>query len=609
MYAREQLYFQVNNRLLRSILVGVFIFSFIMGSYWYPVHAAGTPNLIIAKVHTGDFTEGDVGIYTITVSNVGDGSTDGTTVTVTDTLPLGLTATDMSGTGWSCVLGTLTCTRADPLDPGLDYPNITLTVNVAVDAAASLTNDVSVSGGGEGSGTMDDNTASDLTTVIQLPDIIITNVTLSPESPDPNQAFDVTISITNRGGENTADDFPIDIYVDQNPMDIIDPLTGCPSEIGYFTQPGDRYINSLPAGSSTVKIANFTSGLPEGVHYLWIYADADCIVGESFESNNNNGPVIINSGFNDIDTAKVISIPYSHSTDTTSATTAVDDPNVPECGAGQGFASVWYSYTPSADGIAYFDTFGSNYNTIMAVWTGTRGNLTSVICNDTTLTLGVTAGVTYYIEVIQNEPSVPPQIGGALAFHATSFADVPSTYWAWRWIEGLYRAGITGGCATSPSKLYCPDNPVTRAQMAVFLLKGMHGSSFAPPPVGASTGFGDVPTDYWAAAWIKQLAVEGITSGCGSGVYCPENPVTRAQMAVFLLKSGHGTAYTPPPVGTGTGFSDVPADYWAAAWIKQLAAEGITSGCGSGIYCPDNPVTRAQMAVFLDKTFNLPPLP
>jgi hypothetical protein len=59
-------------------------------------------------------------------------------------------------------------------------------------------------------------------------------------------------------------------------------------------------------------------------------------------------------------------------------------------------------------------------------------------------------------------------------------------------------------------------------------------------------------------------------------------------------------------VGASTGFSDVPTNYWAAAWIKQLAAEGITAGCSAGIYCPESPVTRAQMAVFLVRTFNLP---
>jgi hypothetical protein len=143
--------------------------------------------------------------------------------------------------------------------------------------------------------------------------------------------------------------------------------------------------------------------------------------------------------------------------------------------------------------------------------------------------------------------------------------------------------------------------------MAVFLLRGIHGSAYNPPPVGTSTGFTDVPTTYWAAAWIKRLAAEGITGGCASGKYCPESAVTRAQMAVFLLRSKYGATYTPPGVGNGSGFSDVPSSYWAAAWIKQLVAEGITAGCSAGSYCPEAPVTRAQMAVFLVKTFGLAP--
>jgi len=135
-------------------------------------------------------------------------------------------------------------------------------------------------------------------------------------------------------------------------------------------------------------------------------------------------------------------------------------------------------------------------------------------------------------------------------------------------------------------------------------LKGMHGSSFTPPAVGASTGFTDVPVDYWAAAWIEQLAAEGITGGCGTGIYCPDATVTRAEMAVFLLKAKHGTSYSPPDA-TGV-FMDVPVGYWAHKWIEQLALEGITGGCGVGTYCPNSSVTRAQMAVFLVKTFNLP---
>jgi hypothetical protein len=186
-----------------------------------------------------------------------------------------------------------------------------------------------------------------------------------------------------------------------------------------------------------------------------------------------------------------------------------------------------------------------------------------------------------------------------------TFSDVPDSYWAWNYVERLYNAGITGGCGVNPLR-YCPEERVTRAQMAVFLLRGIHASAYAPPGIGAGTGFGDIPPDYWAAAWIKQLAAEGITSGCGNGNYCPEHPVTRAQMAVFLLRSKYGASYTPPGVGAGIGFGDVQPDYWAAAWIKQLVTEEITSGCGNGNYCPENPVTRAQMAVFLVRTFGLP---
>ncbi|PWB76534.1 MAG: hypothetical protein C3F07_03580, partial [Anaerolineales bacterium] len=76
-----------------------------------------------------------------------------------------------------------------------------------------------------------------------------------------------------------------------------------------------------------------------------------------------------------------------------------------------------------------------------------------------------------------------------------TFADVPTTYWAWNYIERLYNSGVTGGCTTNPLN-YCPDSTVTRAQMAVFLLKGIHGSSYSPPAVGGTTGFADVPTSY-----------------------------------------------------------------------------------------------------------------
>lgn len=178
-----------------------------------------------------------------------------------------------------------------------------------------------------------------------------------------------------------------------------------------------------------------------------------------------------------------------------------------------------------------------------------------------------------------------------------------TSYWAYSFIERVFASGITGGCFTDPRR-YCPEDNVTRAQMAVFLLRGIHGAAYTPP-AATGTVFGDVPISHWAAAWIERLAQEGITGGCGGGLYCPENAATRAQMAVFLLRAKHGAAYVPPAVN-GTSFLDVPATYWADDWIAQLVAEGIASGCGNGYFCPDAPTTRAQMAVMLVRTFNLP---
>ncbi|MBK7320571.1 S-layer homology domain-containing protein [Candidatus Villigracilis affinis] len=202
--------------------------------------------------------------------------------------------------------------------------------------------------------------------------------------------------------------------------------------------------------------------------------------------------------------------------------------------------------------------------------------------------------------------TITPSTGSGphgLTSSGSLFEDVPSTYWAREFIERLYNAGITGGCSTSPL-MYCPDSTVTRAQMAIFILRGIHGSTYVPP-TASGTVFGDVPVGSFAADWIEQLAAEGVTAGCGGGNYCPDATITRAQMAIFLLRGEHGSVYTPP-AATGTVFGDVPLGSFADAWIEQLALEGVTSGCGSGNYCPDNSVTRAEMAVFLVRAFSLP---
>jgi hypothetical protein len=180
-----------------------------------------------------------------------------------------------------------------------------------------------------------------------------------------------------------------------------------------------------------------------------------------------------------------------------------------------------------------------------------------------------------------------------------SFTDVPTAHLFYKPVETIFHNGVTGGCGGTG---FCPDQLVTRAQMAVFLLKGKLGSTYVPP-LASGTRFTDVAFADFAAGWIEELASRGITSGCGNGKYCPGDPVTRASMAVLLLRMEHGPAYSPPAaVGT---FSDVPASDPFAKWVEQLAREGITGGCGSGKFCPATPVSRGQMAAFLARTFQL----
>jgi uncharacterized repeat protein (TIGR01451 family) len=131
--------------------------------------ATQLPDLTIVKTHSGNFSQGDTGdTYTITVTNSGAASTSGM-VSVADTLPNGLTATAISGKGWSCNPGTLTCTRSDVLAGGSSYPAMALTVNVASNAPANVTNTATVSGGGEINTAND--TANDLTAIVQAPTV------------------------------------------------------------------------------------------------------------------------------------------------------------------------------------------------------------------------------------------------------------------------------------------------------------------------------------------------------------------------------------------------------------------------------------------------------
>lgn len=161
-------------------------------SVWDIISPLPQPILSIAKSHPGNFAKGQQNVfYTLTVSNSPAAGPSSGTVTVTDTLPAGLTLVSIAGTGWSCV--SLTCTRSDVLKGGSSYPAITVTVNVALGAASPLTNQASVSGGGSVSGN-----ASDPTTLVPAGTAPVLQIAKSHSGTfaqgQQNAAYTITVS-------------------------------------------------------------------------------------------------------------------------------------------------------------------------------------------------------------------------------------------------------------------------------------------------------------------------------------------------------------------------------------------------------------------------------
>ena len=150
------------------------------------------------------------------------------------------------------------------------------------------------------------------------------------------------------------------------------------------------------------------------------------------------------------------------------------------------------------------------------------------------------------------------------------------------WLHG---EGLVAGCRPA---LFCGSSPVTRAQMAVLLVRAVD------PPTTTEDFFTDDDGKPWEYA-INQLAAAGIVVGCAPGFYCPSGIVSREQMASFLV-----AAFELAPSDTDRFTDDDGSSHESA--INALAAAGITTGCSSTQperFCPDRFVSRGQMAAFL----------
>ena len=158
-------------------------------------------------------------------------------------------------------------------------------------------------------------------------------------------------------------------------------------------------------------------------------------------------------------------------------------------------------------------------------------------------------------------------------------------------IEWLAAVGITLGCNPPDNNAFCPDGRVTRGQMAAFLSRALD------LPDESRDWFDDDDGTTFEAD-IQKIAAAGITLGCGGGAFCPDDFVTRGQMAAFLVR-----AYDIAPGGS-IEFSDDDGSTFEDE-IEALAGSGVTLGCGLGVYCPGEDVTRGQMAAFLHRAAGL----
>jgi hypothetical protein len=172
------------------------------------------------------------------------------------------------------------------------------------------------------------------------------------------------------------------------------------------------------------------------------------------------------------------------------------------------------------------------------------------------------------------------------------------------YIQALWDNGYTAGCNTNPLS-FCPDMTMTRAESAVFMLRGNFGSSYVPPEGPWDTFADDWSPGTWAEKWAEGMWNATLTAGCQENPlkFCPWEQFSREQAAVFGLKMKYGMSYTPPTPTTPL-FADMPdTSYWSTKWAEQAYRDELLPACGSQdgkpLFCPNEPVTRAWSAYLI----------
>ena len=369
------------------------------------------------------------------------------------------------------------------------------------------------------------------------------------------------------------------------------------ADTGSNDQQNFPIVRSVEYGSSTTRVVAKFNSAPSTTYMLDFYANPPCLrfPREFLEGETYLGASQVTtdgSGHADVD----VTLPVAVENGARIAVTATD----PDGNTSEFSQRIIFTMNPSsgpAEGGRPLQIFGTDFEEPITLTIG-GVSVPYDFQNDHLLHATsplLAAGTVNDVVVTTSDGTTGTLVKGWVS----DFLDVPENHQFHTYVRSLISNAITVGIGGG---LYGVNQPTLRQQMAALVLKARHGLCYVPPPCTGQ--FDDVPCPSTFAAWIEAFANEGITGGCGGNNYCPQNPVRRDQMAVFLLKAEHGPGYVPPAC-TGL-YPDVPCPSFFADWIEQLAAEEITGGCGGGNYCPGSSITRGQMAVFLVKTFKLP---
>jgi hypothetical protein len=188
---------------------------------------------------------------------------------------------------------------------------------------------------------------------------------------------------------------------------------------------------------------------------------------------------------------------------------------------------------------------------------------------------------------------------GFFPWNTTStYSDVPSTSTYADFVNTVRSWQVATGCSTAA---YCPTDLVKRGEVASLIIRSMFGDTFT---YTQTPYFTDVPANSPYFPFVQKLRDLGMTTGCGAGSFCPNDPISRQDAAILIVrgkfKAVFGDQFTYPSTPV---FTDVPLTSTAFPFIQKMSDLGITGGCGTGSFCPAGLLTRQETAVLITRAF------